>query len=83
METLWRCTRCKLLFGFEGIPELCPACRRRTSIAPRIEAAGRDVSEYVIRSTRDDLLVSGIAKINLGHCPHGWLTSAICTECPI
>lgn len=83
METLFRCTRCNLLFGWEGIPDACPACLRRTAIAPRIEAAGRDVTEFVIRNTRDDLLVSGVGRLNLGQCGHGWLTPAICPQCSI
>jgi hypothetical protein len=84
METLWRCDRCRLLFGAEEIPEECPACRRRTSIAPRIELAGRDVTEFVIRSTRDELLSSGrkgLSALRLGICAHGMLHPSICAEC--
>jgi len=87
METaLYRCDRCKLLFGWEGIPERCPQCLRSTSIAERIEFAGRDVTEFVIRSTRDELLADGrrgLGAVKFGFCPHGMITSAICTECPI
>lgn len=85
METLYRCDRCKLLFGWEGVPERCPQCLRSTSIAPRIEFAGRDVTEFVIRSTRDELLAGGrkgLGAVKIG-CPHGWITAALCTECPI
>jgi len=87
METLYRCTRCKLLFGAEGIPEACPACLRRSSVPPRIVVAGRDVREFVVREygRREGLLDPEVRKgldgLRLGQCPHGWLTSAICQEC--
>jgi hypothetical protein len=87
LETvLYRCDRCKLLFGDSGIPDRCPACLRSVSIAPRIVLAGRDVTEFVIRSTRDELLAGGrkgLGAVSLGICPHGWITSVICEECPI
>lgn len=87
METLWRCARCSLLFGHEGIPETCPACLRRSSIPPTILVAGRDMREFVVREygRREGLLDpqvrKGLDKLKAGICPHGWITSAICTSC--
>lgn len=84
--TLWLCSRCKLLFGWEGIPETCPSCLRRSRVPTQIILAGRDVTEFVIRDygKRDGLLDPevrrGMDRMRLEHCPHGWITSAICRD---
>ena len=85
--TLWLCDRCKLLWANDSIPESCPSCLRRSRIPTKILVAGRDVTEFVIRDygKREGLLDPevrrGLDRLRLGHCPHGWITSEICTEC--
>lgn len=86
--TLYRCVRCRLVFGHEedGLPNSCPQCRLRNNLPPKIVVAGRDVTPAFLRDygrrdgLSDERVRRGLAAIPLGHCPHGWITALLCTD---
>jgi DNA-directed RNA polymerase subunit RPC12/RpoP len=89
VDTLYRCERCGLRWVEEKHPNECPRCRRNHAIPPRIIVAGRNVTVEVERrygldvGLMDPRVRSGLEKALFHNCcPHGYLTSAICPDCP-
>jgi hypothetical protein len=86
LVTLYKCDRCSLAFVAEEPPSVCPQCRRHYSGPVTIRLAGRDVEVGAVRLYGDNPLknaAAGLDNLRLGdRCPHGFIASAICNECP-
>jgi hypothetical protein len=84
--TVWVCTRCNLQFVADDPPDKCPKCLRLYSGHVTIRLAGRDVEVDSARLYGENPLkkvAAGLDSLRLGaRCPHGWLISSICPNCP-
>lgn len=89
VPVLYRCSRCRLRFvpDTDEMPDKCPRCWRDNAMPGQVVVMGRDVTVEVLREYGleaglvDRRVRKGLGSLDLGQCRHGYLTSAICSEC--